>query len=65
MIQIHECTRCGREYVGAYCICEYMEDEELDAYIRHDIFPERLKQYSREEIDADFASTSNWQSWYD
>lgn len=64
MIHIHECPVCGREYVGGYCICEYMEDDERREYIQHDIFPERLKQYTKEELDADFASASNWQSWY-
>lgn len=64
MIHIHECPICGYEYVGGYCICEYMEDDEREAFIADGTFPKRLKAYTREEIDADFASASNWQSWY-
>ena len=65
MVHTHDCPLCGHEYAGSYCICEYMEDDEREAYKEHDIYPERLKHYTREEIDADYASSTNWQSWYD
>lgn len=54
------CPRCGWDYNGKHCLCEWLEEDEMEAWKEFQERPERLKGIPLEQLVAEWEETKYW-----